>query len=111
MIRVDIGVCGAGAEDSGRVGLGFLFFLPLMVTFSKRMESRGKTEGERGVLSEKICRELCKEGSENDGASVGLHGEDTKAGEVETSGGKSVELNNGRIGQDSCSTGWKVETP
>ena len=76
MIRVDIGVCGAGAEDSGRVAFGFLFFFPLMVTFSKRMESRGKTEGERGVLSEKICKEFCKVGSEKDGASVGLRGEE-----------------------------------
>ena len=76
-----------------------------MVTFSKRMESRGKTEGERGVLSEKICKEFCKAGSENDGASVGLRGERSRAGIVETSGGKSAEVNNGRIGHDNCSTG------
>ena len=61
-----------------------------MVTFSNRMDSRGKTEGERGVLSEKICKEFCKEGSEKDGASVGLQGEDTMAGMVDTSGGKSA---------------------
>ena len=82
-----------------------------MVTFSKRMESRGKTEGERGVLSEKICKEFCKVGSEKDGASVGLRGEESRAGMVETSGGKSAEVNKGRIGQDNCSTGWKVVIP
>ena len=43
-----------------------------MVTFSNRMDSRGKIEGERGVLSEKIFRIFCKEGSEKDGDVTGL---------------------------------------
>ena len=36
------------------------------------MESRGRTEGERGVLSEKIFRVFCKEGSTKDGEVTGL---------------------------------------
>ena len=68
-----------------------------MVTFSKRMESRGKTEGERGVLLEKICNVLWSAGSEKDGASVGLCGVELEVGFVVTRGGKSAGVKSGWI--------------
>ena len=43
-----------------------------MVTFLKRIESKGKVEGEIGVLSEKIKRAIRSEGSWNASASGGL---------------------------------------
>ena len=44
----------------------------LMVTFLKRIESKGNVEGEIGVLSKKIERAVRREGSWNAGASGGL---------------------------------------
>ena len=48
------------------------FFFHLIVTFSKSIESRGRTEGERGVLSEKILNDFFKEGSAKEGEAVWL---------------------------------------
>ena len=80
-------------ESSG--GLFILFFL-LIVTFSNRIESRGRTEGERGVLSEKILRYFCKEGSTKDGEATGLRGgEPNGEGPELTSGGKCASENRG----------------
>ena len=79
---------------------GFFFFL-LMVTFSKRIESSGKTEGVRGVLSEKMFKVLWSDGSEKEGASVGLcGGEADRVPECE-SGGKSLDENKGLKGAAS----------
>ena len=50
------------------------FFFRLIVTFSKRIESRGRTERERGVLSEKILKDFFKEGSAKEGETAGLIG-------------------------------------
>ena len=49
---------------------GFLDFL--MATFLKRIGSRGKVEGEIGVLSQKIERAIRSEGSWKASASRGL---------------------------------------
>ena len=50
-------------------------FLTLrIVTFLNRMESKGRVEGEIGDLSEKMERELSREGSLKAGASLGLQG-------------------------------------
>ena len=55
----------------------FLCFFRI-VTFSKRMDSRRRTDGERGVLVEKMFRETCKEGSAKEGEVTRLRGgEDT----------------------------------
>ena len=43
-----------------------------MITFLKQIESKGKVEGEIGVLSKKIERTVRREGSWNVGASGGL---------------------------------------
>ena len=56
-------------EPNAQMGL-FSFFL--ITTFSKRIESKGKTEGERGVLAEKISRDFCKEGSAKEGKETRL---------------------------------------
>ena len=39
------------------------------------MDSRGRTEGERGGLSKKMSRDFFKEGSEKEGELTGLRGE------------------------------------
>ena len=75
------------------------FFFRLIVTFSKRIESRGRTEGERGVLSENIFKYFCKEGSTKEGEAAGLReGEPEDWGldwpEVDN-GGKSASENKG----------------
>ena len=49
-----------------------IFFFFLIVTFSNRMESKGKTEGERGVFTIKISRDFCNEGSAKEGEEIGL---------------------------------------
>ena len=64
LILVDKGVYEAGT--GAKISEGFFSFF-LIVTFLKRIESKGKTEGERGVLGEKISRDFCSEGSANDG--------------------------------------------
>ena len=82
------------------------FFFLLIVTFSNRMESRGRTKGESGVLSEKNFKVFCKEGSVKDGEVTRLCGgvpkvewpkvtrggksESVKRGEGETPSGRSV---------------------
>ena len=43
-----------------------------MVTFLNRIESKGKVEGNKGVLSEKIVRAIRREGSWKARASGGL---------------------------------------
>ena len=60
------------------------------MTFSKQMESRDRTEGDRGVLSENIFREFCKAGSAKEGEVTGLWGGEPKVeGPMLISGGKS----------------------
>ena len=80
-------MCGAGARDSGWFDLGifFLYFL-LTVTLSNLIESKGRTDGVRGDLSEKIFSVFRRDGSEKDGASVGLVGEEAEG----IRGGKSA---------------------
>ena len=57
---MDKGVYGAKTKSTeSRWGLVDFFFL-LIVTFSNRIESRGRTEGDRGVLSEKILNDFFK---------------------------------------------------
>ena len=68
---VDKEVYGARTASRG----GFDFFFLLIVTFSNLMESSGRTEGERGVLSEKILKDFCRVGSEKDGVVEGLEGD------------------------------------
>ena len=69
------------------------------MTFSKQIESRGRTEGERGVLSEKIFKDFFKEGSAKEGEAAGLLGDEPKdRGLVwpdEGRGGKSASENRG----------------
>ena len=48
------------------------FFDFLMVTFLNRIESKGKVEGDKGVLSKKIERVVRREGSWKARASGGL---------------------------------------
>ena len=62
--------------------------------FSNRMESRGRTEGERGVLSKKMLNDLCREGSENQGEVTTLSGGQGE-GPALTRGGKSASVNKG----------------
>ena len=50
------------------------FFSLQIVTFLKRIESKGSVEGEIGDISEKIERDFKREGSMNAGASLGLVG-------------------------------------
>ena len=42
------------------------------MTFSNRIESKGRIEGDRGVLSEKIFKAFFKEGSAKEGEEAGL---------------------------------------
>ena len=58
------------------------------------MESRGRTEGESGVLSENILKDFCKDGSEKEGEVTGLCG-GKGVGPEETRGGKSASVNKG----------------
>ena len=95
----DRGVKGAWTEsEESRTGFDAFYFC-LIVTFLKRIESSGSTEGERGVLSEKILKDFFKEGSAKEGEVVGLiDGEPEDWGlvcpEVER-GGKSASENSG----------------
>ena len=74
-------------------GVLFFFFL-LIVTFSKQMELRGRTEGENGDLSEKIFRDFCNEGSAKEGEVTGLRYGVSKAVWTElVRGGKSKSEN------------------
>ena len=59
-----------------------------MVTFLKRIESKGKVEGEIGVLSEKIERAIRSEGSWKAGASGGLDEETIGMGTMLPGGDK-----------------------
>ena len=45
-----------------------------IITFFKRIESKGNVEGETGVLSEKIARDFLKDGSVKAGSVQGLQG-------------------------------------
>ena len=60
-----------GAEAESNVSEGAFFFF-LIVTFSNLMESRGRTEGESGVLAENISKDFCSEGSTKEGEDTGL---------------------------------------
>ena len=73
---------------------GFLDFFLLIVTFSNLIESRGRIEGDRGFLSEKMFKDFCKDGSEKEGEVTGLSGE-TGVGPAFTSGGKSASEKRG----------------
>ena len=55
-------------------GGDFVLFFLLIVTFSKWMESRGRIEGDKGVLSEKISKDFCKARSAKEGDETGLWG-------------------------------------
>ena len=60
------------------------------------MESRGRIEGESGVLSEKIFRVFCKEGFAKDGEVTGLCDGVTRAEWPEVGrGGKSKSVKRG----------------
>ena len=65
---------------------GFLDFL--MVTSLNRIESKGKVEGDKGVLSEKIDRAVRREGSWKAGASGGLDEEIIGMGTMLSGGDK-----------------------
>ena len=68
----DRGVKGAWTEsEESRTGFD-AFFFRLIVTFSKRIESSGRTVGERGVSSEKILKDFFKEESAKEGEVAGL---------------------------------------
>ena len=72
------------------------FFFLLIVTFSNLIESSGRTVGERGVLSEKMFRVFCKEGSLKEGEIVRLWGGILKFdGPLFVKGGKSSLVNKG----------------
>ena len=58
---------GAGAKFEFERGAFFF-------TFSNRMEFRGKTDGERGVFTENISKDFCREGSAKDEEETGLRG-------------------------------------
>ena len=62
-----------------------------IVTFSKKMESRGRVEGERGDLAEKMERDFMSTGSEKVGEEKGLSEGCNRegAGPSPTKGGKS----------------------
>ena len=77
----------------------------LMVTFLKRIESKGKVEGEIGVLSENIESIVKSEGSWKAGASRGLDDEIIGMGLVFSGGDKGgvddiggEEEDRGRVG-------------
>ena len=57
-----------------------------MVTFLNRIESKGKVEGDKGILSEKIERVVRREGSRKARASGGLDEEFNGIGTEETAG-------------------------
>lgn len=86
-------------------GMCLFFFFLWMVTFSKRMESRGKTEGEMGVLSEKMSSDFCNDGSEKEGQSTGLRGCDVTRGIDGLRGGKSDSEKRGGSGSSTGSGG------
>ena len=70
-----------------------MFFLRI-VTFWKRIDSRGRTKGEREVLSENISSETCREGLAQEGVETGLWGgEETSGGLGLGKGGKLESLN------------------
>ena len=83
-----------------------------MVTFSNLIESKGRTEGVSGDLSEKMFSVFRRDGSENDGASIGLRGKGTEGGAGGTSGGKSACEKRGWIlstGLETVSTIGQVQ--
>ena len=60
------------------------------------IESSGRTKGERGVLSEKMFRDFCKEGSLKEGDIAGLRGGVSYVeGPLFGKGGKSSAVNKG----------------
>ena len=60
------------------------------------MDSRGRTKGDNGVLSEKNFRDFCNAGSAKDGEVTGLWGGEPKVeGPVLKRGGKSESKNRG----------------
>ena len=78
-----------GAGSKSEVERGAFFFF-LIVTFSNRMEYKGKTEGERGVFTENISKDFCREGYAKDGEEIGLRGgEELSWGRGCVRGGKS----------------------
>ena len=57
------------------------------------MDSSGRTEGDKGVLSEKNFKDFCNPGSTKDGEWAGLWGGEPKVeGPELTSGGKSESV-------------------
>ena len=68
-----------------------------MVTFLKRIESKGKVEGEIGILSEKIKRAVRREGSWKAGALGGLEEIVKGRGTEQQGGGKGGEDEEGGI--------------
>ena len=82
-----------GGEKSEDKGGAFLFFFRI-VTFSKRIESSGRTEGESVFLSDKMSSETCREGSAKEGEVTGLWGgEETNCSHGPDKGGKSKSEN------------------
>ena len=71
-----------------------------MVTFSKRIESKGKVEGEIGVLSEKIKRAVRREGSWKAGALGGLEEVVIGKGTELIGGGKGGKDEEGGLEED-----------
>ena len=65
------------------------------------MDSRGRTKGERGGLSEKMFRDFFKEGSEKEGELTGLRGE-MGVGPVLSRGGKSASKKRGEGRASTC---------
>ena len=79
-----------------------------MVTFSNLIESRGRTDGVWGVLSEKMSKDFYSDGSEKNGESTGLRGgEIEEEGMEELSGGKFSKVQGRREGSISGLTEYK----
>ena len=90
---------GETSDNSSSEGNFFFFFFPLLiVTFSNRMDSRGRTDGDKGVLRKKMLKDFCNPRSAKDGELTGLRwGESKVGGPKFTSGGKSESVKRGPV--------------
>lgn len=68
----------------------FFFFPLLIVTFSNLMDSRGRTDGDNGVLSMKMLRDFRKPGSAKEGEWTGLRRGESEVGVPEITRGGEV---------------------
>ena len=71
------------------------------MAFSNLIESKGRVDGEIDDLSEKIVKDLCREGSEKEGVIVGLcEMSDTIGGDFLWRGGNSSNVKEGGVSGD-----------